>query len=70
MKSMQASQTWHERAERVIPGPHSNLPGYELFKPIYLTHGQGMHLWDADGTSTSTTCRAWAQGSSATATRS
>jgi glutamate-1-semialdehyde 2,1-aminomutase len=49
MRSMHRSQALHERAEQVIPGPNSNLPGYELFKPIYLTPGQGMRLWDTDG---------------------
>ena len=49
MRSMQTSQTMHERAKQVIPGPHSNLPGYEKFKPIFITRGKGMHLWDVDG---------------------
>ena len=49
MRLMQTSQTLDERAKAVMPGPHSNLPGYELFKPIYITHGQGMRLWDTDG---------------------
>jgi glutamate-1-semialdehyde 2,1-aminomutase len=46
---MTISQELHERAKAIIPGPHSNLPGYELFRPIYITHGKGMRLWDADG---------------------
>jgi glutamate-1-semialdehyde 2,1-aminomutase len=46
---MSASQEYHERALKVMPGQHSNLPGYELFKPIFITRGQGAHLWDADG---------------------
>ena len=25
------------------------MPGYELFKPIYLTHGNGSYLYDVDG---------------------
>jgi len=49
MLTMRNSQELNERALRVMPGPHSNLPGYELFKPIYITRGQGAHLWDADG---------------------
>ena len=49
MKSMSKSQDLNERALKVMPGPHSNLPGYELFRPIYITRGQGAHLWDADG---------------------
>ena len=32
-----------------MPGPHSNLPGYELFRPIYLEKGKGAHLYDVDG---------------------
>jgi glutamate-1-semialdehyde 2,1-aminomutase len=46
---MQKSQTLNDEALKIMPGPHSNLPGYELFKPIYLTHGKGAHLYDADG---------------------
>ncbi|MBE0698484.1 MAG: aspartate aminotransferase family protein [Anaerolineaceae bacterium] len=49
MKSMQKSQELNDRALKVMPGQHSNLPGYDLFKPIFITHGQGAHLWDADG---------------------
>jgi glutamate-1-semialdehyde 2,1-aminomutase len=48
MKSMQTSYDLNERMLKVIPGPHSNLPGYELFRPIYLTHGQGAHLFDVN----------------------
>lgn len=32
-----------------MPGPHSNLPGYELLRPTWLTHGAGAHIWDVDG---------------------
>lgn len=46
---MQKSFELNEEALKVMPGPHSNLPGYELFRPIYLTHGKGAHLYDADG---------------------
>jgi glutamate-1-semialdehyde 2,1-aminomutase len=49
MYSMDKSLELNQSALKVMPGPHSNLPGYELFKPIYLTHGKGAHLYDADG---------------------
>jgi len=49
MKSMATSNEHAERALELMPGPHSNLPGYELFKPIWITRGEGAHLWDADG---------------------
>ena len=34
MRSMATSKEYAERALELMPGPHSNLPGYELFKPI------------------------------------
>ena len=43
------SELLAEEAQKIIPGPHSNLPGYELFKPVYITHGKGAHLFDVDG---------------------
>jgi glutamate-1-semialdehyde 2,1-aminomutase len=46
---MATSNAYAERALELMPGPHSNLPGYELFKPIWITRGEGAHLWDADG---------------------
>jgi glutamate-1-semialdehyde 2,1-aminomutase len=46
---MGTSQELGKRALEVMPGPHSNLPGYELFRPIWITRGEGAHLWDADG---------------------
>ena len=48
-RSMTASEQLAVRALEVMPGPHSNLPGYELFKPIWITRGSGAHLWDVDG---------------------
>ena len=48
-RSMAGSRELAERADQLMPGPHSNLPGYELFRPIWLTHGKGAHLWDVDG---------------------
>jgi glutamate-1-semialdehyde 2,1-aminomutase len=49
MRAMTRSDELALRADRVMPGQHSNLPGYELFRPIYIERGQGMHLWDVDG---------------------
>lgn len=49
MRSMDGSNRLAERALELMPGPHSNLPGYELFRPLWLTHGMGAHLWDVDG---------------------
>lgn len=46
---MDGSRAMGERALELMPGPHSNLPGYELFRPLWLTHGKGAHLWDVDG---------------------
>ena len=48
MRTMQKSLELHEKALKVMPGQHSNLPGYELFKPIYITRGHGAHVWDVD----------------------
>lgn len=49
MKSMKTSYELSKKALEFMPGPHSNLPGYELFKPIYLVRGSGAHLFDVDG---------------------
>lgn len=46
---MSKSVELKKEALKVMPGPHSNLPGYELFKPIYLVKGNGAHLTDVDG---------------------
>lgn len=48
-RSMAGSLELARRATELMPGPHSNLPGYELFRPIWLTRGKGAHLWDVDG---------------------
>ncbi len=48
-RSMSTSGRLASRALEVMPGPHSNLPGYELFGPIWIDRGEGAHLWDADG---------------------
>lgn len=37
------------QAWEVMPGPHSNLPGYENFTPMFFVRGQGARLWDVDG---------------------
>jgi len=49
MRSMNKSFELSKKALEVMPGPHSNLPGYELFKPIYFVRGSGAHLYDVDG---------------------
>ena len=49
MLDMKKSVELSQEALEVMPGPHSNLPGYELFKPIYLERGSGAHLIDVDG---------------------
>jgi glutamate-1-semialdehyde 2,1-aminomutase len=46
---MGTSQKLGQRALEVMPGPHSNMPGYELFRPIWINRGSGAHLWDVDG---------------------
>ncbi|UCB47196.1 MAG: aminotransferase class III-fold pyridoxal phosphate-dependent enzyme [Spirochaetota bacterium] len=48
MRKMNTSFKLSKKALELMPGPHSNLPGYELFKPIFLTHGKGAHLYDVD----------------------
>ena len=48
-RSMSISERLAGRALEVMPGPHSNLPGYELFRPIWIERGEGAHLWDVDG---------------------
>ncbi len=49
MESMRKSLELDDRALELMPGRHSNLPGYELFKPLFITRGQGAHVWDVDG---------------------
>jgi glutamate-1-semialdehyde 2,1-aminomutase len=49
MREMNTSVQLSKKALGLMPGPHSNLPGYELFKPIYLVRGNGAHLYDVDG---------------------
>lgn len=48
-RSMRTSQELARHASELMPGPHSNLPGYELLDPIWLTHGRGARVWDVDG---------------------
>lgn len=49
MRSMTLSDRLDEQARRVMPGQHSNLPGYELFGPIWIDRAAGAHVWDVDG---------------------
>ena len=45
-----ASNQISEAAREVIPGAvMSNFRKYEDFHPIYMTHGNGARLYDADG---------------------
>ncbi|MEK9968292.1 MAG: aminotransferase class III-fold pyridoxal phosphate-dependent enzyme [Ferrovibrio sp.] len=49
-----ASQSLLERAQRVIPlGTQTFSKSYQQFPegsaPLFLTHGKGSHVWDADG---------------------
>ena len=39
----------HERAQKYMPGPQSNLRSPARVKPIFFTHGRGARLWDVDG---------------------
>lgn len=47
--NMTKSAELFQQSLQFMPGQHSNLPGYEKFKPIFITRGKGMHLWDVDG---------------------
>jgi len=47
--NMKTSIELSKKADMVMPGPHSNLPGMEKCRPIYITHGKGGHLFDVDG---------------------
>ena len=49
LRSMNKSNELNEQALQHMPGQHSNLPGYELFKPIFIVRGDKAHLWDVDG---------------------
>jgi glutamate-1-semialdehyde 2,1-aminomutase len=46
---METSEQLGGRSLGLMPGPHSNLPGYELFRPIWIERGEGAHVWDVDG---------------------
>lgn len=48
-RNIETSSKLGERALELMPGPHSNLPGYEESKPIWITRGEGANLWDVDG---------------------
>jgi len=49
MRSMRGSDRLGERAQALMPGQHSNLPGYELFGPLWIDRGDKAHVWDVDG---------------------
>ena len=49
MRSMQTSDRLGAQAEALMPGQHSNLPGYELFGPLWIERGDQAHVWDVDG---------------------
>ena len=45
-----ASSKFEDRARRVIPGGvMSNWKKSQGFHPVFMTHGEGARLWDADG---------------------
>jgi hypothetical protein len=35
------SKALDQRAMKVMPGPNSNLPGYELIEPLYIKKALG-----------------------------
>lgn len=39
-----------QRADKVLPGPQSNLRAPVAIAPTFLTRGEGSRLWDIDGT--------------------
>ena len=43
------SQCLYQRAEKVLPGPQSNLRIPISIAPTYIVRGEGARLWDADG---------------------
>ena len=49
MRSMDTSIRLGEQARSLMPGQHSNLPGYELFGPLWIERGEQAHVWDVDG---------------------
>jgi glutamate-1-semialdehyde 2,1-aminomutase len=49
MRSTAASEQLGARAHQLMPGQHSNLPGYELFGPLWIERGDAAHVWDVDG---------------------
>jgi len=49
MRSMRGSDRLGEQASTLMPGQHSNLPGYELFGPLWIERGDQAHVWDVDG---------------------
>jgi glutamate-1-semialdehyde 2,1-aminomutase len=49
MRSMNNSYKLNQQALKHMPGQHSNLPGYGLFKPLFIVRGDKAHMWDVDG---------------------
>ncbi|MFC2012731.1 aspartate aminotransferase family protein [Chloroflexota bacterium] len=50
MKAFSRSQELYEQAIRVTPGSQSNLGRFvKDLKPLFITSGQGAHLYDVDG---------------------
>ncbi|MGD2131285.1 MAG: glutamate-1-semialdehyde 2,1-aminomutase [Maricaulaceae bacterium] len=51
--SFEKSRALREKAHRMIPGgAHTTAKGddqYPVLSPGFVTHGQGCHVWDADG---------------------
>ena len=48
--SFKNTELW-ERAQKVMPGMHSNLRqlGYGFRKPHFIVRGKGAHIWDVEG---------------------
>lgn len=38
-----------EQAQKLMPGPHSNLRAPARVKPLFIVKGEGSKLWDVDG---------------------
>jgi len=48
-ESMPKSRAWYERATQVMPGGNTRTTVYMNPIPVYVTHGAGCKVWDADG---------------------
>jgi len=49
MLPKEKSFSFFERAQKVMPGPHSNLRAPASVKPLFIVKGKGSKLWDVDG---------------------